>query len=533
MKIDKNTKSFIKGGASISIAVILTKIMGVLYKVPLSYILGDEGMGYFNTAYAIYGFLYILCTSGVPKAITLSLTENITSRNKADAYSIVRLGVALFIKIGIIITTLNIICAPALVKLIGSKKSLYTIIAIAPSIIFVSVSGVLRGCMNYYNKLSKIAVSQLLEATLKLVLGLALAYVGARMKLELSFISALCVLGITIGSIVSCLYLYAAFNKMFIGEKTRQNTNEDGLILRKSISKIALPISLGAALLNLSGIIDLGIIINKLVMSGVTESEANAIYGNYTTLAIPMTNLVISVLSPLMLAFLPGLANMHLSGDKDGFSDAVKRMIYINNAIAVPASIIFYLYSFEVLDVLFSVSSAAIGAQLLSSLSLGVILLSIVTVLNTGLEAMGKIRLTVISLLFGTIIKLIGNYILIEKMGIVGAPLSTVISYGVSFLISLVGFYNSGLKVKIARICLLDLLLAALCFCPTYFVLYARGGFGGGLMSVVICISISCVAYYLLLCLRVFNLEDLRKMLNMHKKSAVRLDIQTNLHQEG
>ena len=61
----------------------------------------------------------------------------------------------------------------------------------------------------------------------------------------------------------------------------------------------------------------------------------------------------------------------------------------------------------------------------------------------------------------------------------------------------------------------------------------SRGGFGGGLMSVVICISISCVAYYLLLCLRVFNLEDLRKMLNMHKKSAVRLDIQTNLHQEG
>ena len=530
MNIDKNTREFIKGSASVSVAVVITKIMGVLYKVPLSYILGDEGMGYFNSAYAIYGFLYILCASGVPKAITLSLAENVYGNDKADAYSMVRVGVGLFIKVGFVITTLNIICAPALVNLIGSKKSIYTIISIAPSIIFVSVSGVLRGCMNYYNRLSKIAAAQLIEAALKLILGLALAYIGAHLHLELSMISALCVLGITLGSIVSCIYLYVVFNNMFIGEKTGQNISRHREALKRSLYKIALPISLGAALLNIGGVIDLGIIMNKLVELGVTEAEANAIYGNYTTLAIPMLNLVIAVISPIVLAFLPRLAKMSLNGDKVGFSDSVRRMLCINNAIAIPASVVFYLYAFEVLDVLFSVSSAAVGAQLLSTLSLGVWLLSLVTVLNTALEARGKIKLTVFSLLIGSVAKIVGNYCLIGRFGIVGAPISTVISYAISAIISLVGFYNSGVGVRIIRICLVDFLSAFLCFSPTYFIIYTQGGFSSSLISAFVSVLLSCVFYYLILCLRFFRIEDVRKMWNVHKKNSGRLDIHTNLH---
>ena len=419
------------------------------------------------------------------------------------------------------------------VKIIGNKKSLYTIITIAPSIIFVSISGVLRGCMNYYNRLSKIAISQLLEAVLKLILGLALAYIGVGLHFELSVISALCVLGITIGSIISCVYLYIEFNRMFTGEKTGQNVIECREILNRSVCKIALPISFGAALLNMSGIIDLGIIMNKLVERGMTESEANAIYGNYTTLAIPMLNLIISVVSPIMLAFLPGLAKLHLRGDNVGFSDTVKKMLYINNAIAIPAAIIFYLYAFEVLDALFSVSSAASGAQLLSVLSVGVILLSIVTVLNTALEAKGRVQLTVISLLVGSIIKVICNYILIDKFGILGAPLSTVISYFVSVFLSLVGFYNSGGNVKVVRICIQDAVSAVICFSPMYFIIYARGGFMGGLASAVVCIAMSCALYYLIAIWRILSVIDVRKMLNMHKKDGARLGIQTNLHHKG
>ena len=97
--IRNNNNAFLKGTLSLSLSVIITKILGVSFKVPLSYVLGDEGMGYFNTAYAIYGFFYILCTAGVPKSITLLMAENRVDERKKDDYVILQSGLRLFSKI--------------------------------------------------------------------------------------------------------------------------------------------------------------------------------------------------------------------------------------------------------------------------------------------------------------------------------------------------------------------------------------------------------------------------------------------------
>ena len=83
MKEERNV-AFLKGTMALSVAVIITKVLGVAFKVPLSYVLGDEGMGYFNTAYAIYGLFYILCTAGVPKSLTLVLAENRNGKPSND-----------------------------------------------------------------------------------------------------------------------------------------------------------------------------------------------------------------------------------------------------------------------------------------------------------------------------------------------------------------------------------------------------------------------------------------------------------------
>ena len=106
MRETKNT-AFLKGTLALSISVIITKILGVAFKVPLSYVLGDEGMGYFNTAYAIYGFFYILCTAGVPKSVTLVLTSFRTEKSDSDR-EVLHSGLVLFAKIGLFSTLLNI-----------------------------------------------------------------------------------------------------------------------------------------------------------------------------------------------------------------------------------------------------------------------------------------------------------------------------------------------------------------------------------------------------------------------------------------
>ena len=138
----------------------------------------------------------------------------------------------------------------------------------------------------------------------------------------------------------------------------------------------------------------------------MSEEYASAIYGNYTTLAVPMFTLVISVLAPIATSYMPRLSALHLGADKEEFTESVNKLLYVTLFISVPASLAFYFYSFDLLDVIFSLQSSATGADMLTALSLGLCLLSALTVVNTALESQGKIFATVLSLLLGCVVKL-------------------------------------------------------------------------------------------------------------------------------
>lgn len=501
MQGNKNN-AFLKGTISLSISVILIKILGVAFKIPLSYVLGDEGMGYFNTAYSIYGFFYVLCTAGVPKSITLVLSENrMRIKNQTTDGDILSCGLRLFCLIGLIATLFNITCAPAMVSFIGNKKALLSVIAVAPSILFVSMSGVIRGYMNSCERLTVIAVSQLVEAGVKLALGLAFAMLGVKCKMSIHMISALAILGITVGSGISFVYLWVSAKNINKDKNAGQKCNFDTSEVKKKIIKNALPIALSSSLLNLSSTIDLIIIIRRLVNFGMSEEYANSIYGNYTTLAVPMFNLVISVLTPIATSYMPRLSDMNLSGKREEFAKALNNLLWITLIISTPASLALHFYSFDLLDVLFSTGSSAIGAEMLMMLSLGICLLSVLTVVNTALESKGKILATVISLLVGSALKLCSSYILIgrETLGILGAPLGTVISYLVSLAISICVLYASGSRIFVLLKMIIMFALGAISFYPIYKLVYCRMLFGSSFITMLISISLSLLVYVLML----------------------------------
>ena len=513
------SNSFLKGALSLSISVILVKILGVAFKIPLSYVLGDEGMGYFNTAYSIYGFFYILCTAGVPKSLTLVLSEvRLKSNSNSSDEEVLRCGLKMFALIGGFATLLNIMCAPALIAFIGNKKALLSVIAVAPSTLFVSMSGVIRGYMNSREKLTIIASSQLIEAGVKLALGLAFAMLGVKCKMPIHLISALAILGITIGSVISCVYLYISSKNINDRNNIRQNSNFDAYNIRKKIVKNALPIALSSSLLNLSATIDLAIIIRRLVSSGMSEGYANSIYGNYTTLAVPMFNLVISVLAPIATSYMPRLTDMNLIDNREEFGKTLNKLLWITLIISTPASLTLYFYSFDLLDVLFSIQSSAIGAEMLIVLSLGICLLCTLTVVNTALESKGMIGATVVSLLLGCAVKLGVSYFLIgkESVGILGAPLGTVISYVVSLAVSMLVLTSSGIKVfGIFKMAFL-FLLAIISFYPSYKYIYCRMLLGSSFVTMILSICLSLFVYTLMLLVTYFICKK-GKSVNMYK----------------
>lgn len=494
--VKKNdTNTFLKGTLSLSLAAIITKFLGVLYKVPLSYILDDEGMGYFNTAYAIYGFFYILCTAGVPKAVSLLMSEN--SGDEDASHFILKKGTVMFLKVGLATCALIVVLAPALVNIIGNKKSLYTVIVIAPSIVFVSVSGVLRGYLNSGGRLITLAVSQFFEALIKLVLGLCFALIGWRLKLGLPIIAAMSVAGITVGSLMSCVYLYiCAFSKIK-NKKARQNMVIESISIRKRIVSIALPIALSSSLLNLSSIIDLTVMMKRLTDIGYTEAEANALYGNYTTLAVPMLNLVMAVITPITMAYFPKLSELGYRMKSREYSQCLQNVFDIVVFITVPCFCMFLFYGFDILDTLFSVQSSLLGADMLGALAPGVLLLSILTVVNTGLEARGKIALTVISLLTGCVVKSVVTYVLIgvRGVGMLGAPLGTAASYLFSLAVSVIALEGIGVKIHTFRRMLSDTAMGLLAFYLPYKLIYAGGVFKNLYVSFFACAFLSGVLY--------------------------------------
>ena len=518
------TTAFLRGTLLLSVSVVITKIIGVAFKVPLSYVLGDVGMGYFNTAYAIYGFFYILCTAGVPKSITLILTgHGAICTDESERFFVLKKALKLFCIIGLFVTLINIICAPVLARFIGNNKALPSILAIAPSILFVSLSGVLRGYLNSYEHLSEIAISQLLEGIIKLGSGLLLAYIGVGNSAPKHIISALAIMGITLGSVATFVYLVIVAFIKNKDENIRQKRQINLCGIRKNILKNALPIALCASLLNLSSILDLSMIIKRLVVSGESEIYANSLYGNYTTLAVPMFTMVVSVLSPVATSFMARLSTLAVKGDMRKFELQLRNLVVITLLVSVPASLAFFLYSFDLLDVLFSVNSSAVGADMLICLSLGMCSLTLLTVMNTALEAQGRIKITVASLLLGALTKIATSYLLIGKsgIGILGAPIGTVVSYTLSLAISLCALELSGVKTCALRTCFVVYVVGLISFLPPYKMIYSVGKIAGSsFFSMLFSLAISGVIYIFLLSVAYVFLRRERCLICTKKRTS-------------
>ena len=520
----KEKNSLLSGALAMTLSVAIVKIIGVLYKVPLSYMLGEEGMGYFNSAYTVYGFFYVISSAGTPKAVTMLFARMEKGFESGALESICRRLLRIFAFFGIAVTLAFILLASPISALIGNKKAVYTMLTIAPTILFTTISGVLRGYLNGRSRMLPIAISQLIEASSKLVLGLIFAFVGIKLTLSVPIVSCLSILGITLGSFFSLLYMYiSCFRKSDARAKTRI-PQEKGIF--KEVIQAAIPITLSAAVGAASGVIDLTLVINGLRSSGFSEEVANAIYGNYSTLAIPMVNLVSSLLLPITMVLLPRLAATSVKSAE--FSNTLERAFRVSLALATPVAIIYALYSFDILDILFASGVSANGSSALSALSPSVVLLPLLTVVNTALEASGKMGKALLSLSLGLLVKLIVSIVLIPntEFGIIGAALGTVASYLFSLLLSLLFLGGAGKGIRIGSSAMM-ISLAVASYYPPYLLVYGTNLFANPTLSMIISLIISTVAYIIVVlpaffsdCINEIKGNNAQKIIALRKRNS-------------
>ena len=416
------------GVAVLTVSNLLVKAAGLLFKIPMNHIIGDSGMGYYNSAYSVYTFFYMLATSGLPVAVSVMVSERRAVGRIAAAKLVYRLALAIFVLTGTAASAFMLFGADTLAGAVGSEKSAMCIMAAAPTMLFVCAAGALRGYFQGCGNMVPTAVSQLIEAVGKLGIGITAALYAISCGYPIFIVAAYAVSGLTVGSLLSAVYLLAVRiihgdRDLITGASIDLKSEKTGSILRR-FGRISLPVTVSASVMSLTNMLDTAMI-QRILSESMTAEEAAAVYGNYTSLAVPMFNLPPVLVYPIAYALVPKVAAA-VRGERARHVENALRYALI---LAVPCALGLTVLADPILCLLYSDASAHTASPLLVCLAPSSFFVCMLAVTNSVLQACGQERKPVVSMICGGIVKCAAGVILLREYGIAGAPISTFLCY--------------------------------------------------------------------------------------------------------
>lgn len=435
----KARNMFLSGVVILSISNIVIKIVGMLFKIPLANLIENSGMGYFNSAYTIYVWFYMISTAGLPVAVSIMISEARALGNFKEVKRIFRVTLIMFIIIGAIGTAAMIFGSGGFASLIGNEGASLAIMAIAPTLFFICISSAVRGYFQGYQYMTPTAISQLIEAVGKLTFGILLAKyaisIFGKGHSALPTVAAWTIFGV--GLAVFCGMVYLIFAMWRFRRKSTDEVIDESKPVRSAkrialtVAKIAIPVTISASVMSLTNLIDLGVVMRRLQSIGLSEDMSNAIWGNYSSLAVPMFNLPPVLVYPISYSIVPLLSGYFADGSRDKARNAMNSSLRISAIIILPMSLGLSVMAEPILRLMFPARSAQMAAPLLSILALSVFFVGMISITNAILQASKHENLPIISMVAGAVVKIISSIILIgiPEIGIYGTPIGTFLCY--------------------------------------------------------------------------------------------------------
>ena len=507
---NKGIGCFLSGVLSLSASTVIVKIIGLVYKIPMLRLVGGEGMGYFNSAYEIYSLLCIVSITGLPVAMSVIISG---TNDRSRWESVLSLSLKLFTAVGVILSVSLVVFSGQISLYLRSEKALYCILAISPSIALVCMGSAYKGYFQGLSDMKPICISGIIEAASKLIFGLLLSWIAVYLGYEKHIVAAFGVLGITMGSLISLLY--------FIIYKRRRNTAHAPrlcLSVRRrilaDIIKISVPATLSSMIISLTRVVDMIMILRRLQDIGYTSESANAIYGSYTTMAIPIFSLAAALVSSVAIPLIPSLSKSVSDGDIAGQRERIECAISLTAFIACPAMIGISLFSREILELIFKnqADGVALTAPLLGALGLSVLISVLITLTSAMLQAYRRATLPIISMLLGCAIKLVISYVLIgtPDINILGAPIGTFFCDLAICVLNFVFLSRcSPSGISFSRVMLRPVLCSAGAILPPFFVMRALQTRFDGDFITVLCIGLAGGLYLIFSGRQIIKLKDL------------------------
>ena len=427
-------QSYLLGAVIISAGGFISKILGAIYRIPLTNALGGEGMGIYQMVYPLYCILLTVSASGIPTGIARLISSGRGTGAEKRAFRI-------YGAVGVIGTLIMYMLSEPLAALQGEAAVALCCKMLSPAVFFVSVLSVVRGYFQGKGNMFPTAVTEVAEQVIKVAFGVGLSYT---FKGNLPLAVASTLFAVTISEVIStaAAYLY------YLKNRPRAPLFREYGVPASAILKYTIPLTLTAIALPLSQLIESVVAVRLL--RGMTV-EATALYGIYSGCAVTIINLPVSVTYGLAASSVPQISPLAESGNIPAAKRKAYKALLITLAVSAPAAIILYTFAPTAARIIFGSLSAGERTTLITLVRIMAVCSvtqSLVQTSSASLTSLGKPILSTVTQWVTSLLRvgLVAILIAFTPLGIKGAAWAANCAYLVATLLNICYIIGVGVK---------------------------------------------------------------------------------------
>ena len=425
-------QNFLQGTALLAMATAIVKVIGALYKIPLNAIIGEQGFGYFNTAYEIYTVLLMISTAGLPVAMSRMISQANSLGHYNQVRRIYQTSRIIFLVLGISGGLLMTVFCRQLAVFQNQPDAWAAIGFLGPCALLICIMSTYRGFFQGQSNMLPTSISQVIEAVVKLIVGIAAAMLLLKMTGQVSLAAGGAILGVTASCLVSTVYLYICFRRSYGLLPEAGDTPRSFGETTRGLLTIAIPITFGSAALQLFTVLETKIYMGQLLNLGYSQSAADTMRGIYG-MTQTIFNMPCAFITPITVSIIPAITAQLTVCQEQEAKETSESSIRITGLFSLPCTVGLALLAQPVTALLgrYSGANLTLATQLMVILGIGIVFNAVVTVTTAILQAYGYAVRAMVNMLIGGILNLIAVYILTGNphIHILGTPLGILVCY--------------------------------------------------------------------------------------------------------
>lgn len=521
-------KNFVKGAAILGGLGLFSKVIGAVYTIATTYFIGESGMAYYGRAFPIYTFLLAFSSAGLPVAIAKLVAERATLGDYKAAYAVFRRALKAMFIIGLFTTVIMIVFSGQIAAALGSPDTKFSIMALGPSLFFVSVMSAYRGYFQGMQRMTPTAISQMIEQVVKMAAGLLLAALWVKQGEVYGAAGA--VLGISISEVVACLYMMVLYKRKINIFRRREKSvhyRELTTDIGKRLVYLAAPIIIGACAMPIVQNADSAIITHTLngmqsvVLAGkeiaLNPKTIDSLFSLATTLPNSIINLPAVFSLALAMSLVPSIAASQTEHNIRSIASKSSIGLKLSMLVGLPSAAGLYFLSTPIMHLIYGRlqgDNLLIGGELLGILAISVFFLTILQTMTGILQGLGKTYLPVINLFIGIGVKIAVSIatIHIPEINVQGSAYGTLACYAIAALLDVICVVRCAhMRIKILDNFIKPLLATGGMSVVIYFLMpHVASGDYSRTRTVIVIAMAALVYIFLIFLFRALKPEDMK-----------------------